>query len=82
LDYCIFSDEIGYAKPSPKVFEVLFQETGCAPDSIVHVGDNMQADYEGAQKNSMHSILYDPSAKADASVISVRRLSEISVLLK
>ncbi len=50
FDFCIFSDEIGLSKPSPGFFEKVFEPTGLEKWEVLHVGDNLKADYEGALK--------------------------------
>jgi len=50
----LYSDEMGHSKPSPKVFELLFQQVQqiktITKQEVLHVGDNPIADVEGSQK--------------------------------
>lgn len=50
----LYSDEMGHSKPSPKVFESLFQQAQqiktITKQEVLHVGDNPLADVEGSQK--------------------------------
>ena len=50
----IFSDEVGVSKPNIKIFEYLYENTQkikqLEKSKIIHVGDNIKADYEGALK--------------------------------
>jgi len=46
--FCIFSDEIGLSKPSTGFFEKVFEQTGLDKWEVLHVGDNLKADYEGS----------------------------------
>lgn len=50
FDFCIFSDEIGLSKPSSDFFEKVFEQTSLDKLEVLHVGDNLKADYEGALK--------------------------------
>jgi putative hydrolase of the HAD superfamily len=43
------SDEIGFAKPDPRIFHAAAKGLGVAPGALVHVGDSQSADIEGAQ---------------------------------
>ena len=52
-----FSDEIGFSKPSSQIFGRLITESGVDPVNILHVGDNLQADYFGARKAGINSVL-------------------------
>ena len=42
-----FSDEIGYAKPMPIVFETIAKELDIKMDQIVHIGDREEKDIAG-----------------------------------
>jgi putative hydrolase of the HAD superfamily len=51
FDHILFSADIGFRKPSPKIFEHisnLYPEM--KPDSIIHCGDDLIADISGALK--------------------------------
>lgn len=63
FSFQLYSDEIGYAKPSPKAFNVLTENAfsihskKLSKQDIVHIGDNEKADYEGAMNAGIQSIL-------------------------
>lgn len=59
VDYEIYSDELGFAKPDPRIFGALAELSGATPDSIVHVGDNAVTDKRGAESFGFGAILYD-----------------------
>ncbi|MBY0487863.1 MAG: HAD family hydrolase [Flavobacteriaceae bacterium] len=48
----IYSDEVGYSKPNPKMFQLVFDNISVLKNikkqEIIHVGDNQNADYNGA----------------------------------
>lgn len=49
FDFKIYSDECGFSKPNSKIFELLHQKIPhIQKNEVLHVGDNKQADYEGA----------------------------------
>ena len=50
FDFCIFSDEIGASKPSTGFFDKVFEQIVAEKEEVLHVGDNLKADYEGALK--------------------------------
>jgi putative hydrolase of the HAD superfamily len=41
--------EAGVLKPDPRIFDQLLRRAGLAPDEVVHVGDDQEADVEGAR---------------------------------
>lgn len=51
-----FSNEVGYAKPDPAIYRAVQQEAGYQPQQITHIGDNYQADVEGARAAGMHAV--------------------------
>jgi putative hydrolase of the HAD superfamily len=53
----VFSDEVGCAKPDPRVFEAVLRETGCAPRELVHVGDREEKDIAGPHAVGARAIL-------------------------
>jgi len=48
FEFCIFSDEIGLSKPSVGFFDKVFEQISLEKQEVLHVGDNLKADYEGA----------------------------------
>jgi putative hydrolase of the HAD superfamily len=48
LDSVTYSQEIGAAKPDPRLFRLALDRAGCAPEEAVHVGDSWEQDYLGA----------------------------------
>jgi putative hydrolase of the HAD superfamily len=48
FSFMIFSDEVGVSKPSPAFFGHISREAGIPEAQILHVGDNLKADYHGA----------------------------------
>jgi putative hydrolase of the HAD superfamily len=80
----VFSDEIGCAKPDPRVFEAVLHETGCTPGELVHVGDREEKDVAGAHAVGARAILVPivkdrggPETKADAICLNYRELPAI-----
>lgn len=45
----ICSRDLGVRKPSPRIFRHVLSELGVEPEEAVHVGDNIEADMEGAE---------------------------------
>lgn len=56
FDSLTFSDEIGYAKPSDRVFQHSLDALGIPPEAAVHVGDDRAADVGGALKAGLRAI--------------------------
>lgn len=45
----VFSDEAGWAKPNPKIFNAAWEDLGIAPRETVHIGDRANRDVAGAR---------------------------------
>lgn len=60
LDSIIISSEIGFAKPSAKLFEAALERHQLAPAEALHVGDSEQLDVVGAISAGMTAVLLKP----------------------
>ena len=60
----VFSNEFGWAKPSPSIFHHTLEALGgIQPSAALHVGDLEELDVEGARRAGVHSALYAPDAR-------------------
>ncbi|MEW6744971.1 MAG: HAD family hydrolase [Planctomycetota bacterium] len=59
LDQLVFSCDVGHAKPESEIFRIALERVGAAPHEAVMIGDNDEADIEGAQAVGMHTIHVD-----------------------
>ncbi|RAJ08277.1 putative hydrolase of the HAD superfamily [Chitinophaga skermanii] len=61
LSFQLYSDEIGYAKPAGKAFDLVYQHANSIrpidKSSILHIGDNPTADYHGAINFGFNALL-------------------------
>lgn len=48
LDAIAISESVGWRKPRRQIFEALVGDLGLAPEEVLHVGDNLEADVGGA----------------------------------
>lgn len=58
FDHTAFSDEVGHAKPSPRIFEAACRGLGVTPAELVHVGDRETHDVLGARRAGATAILF------------------------
>jgi putative hydrolase of the HAD superfamily len=74
----VISSEVGWRKPAPQFYQALCQEVGLAAEKILHVGDDLANDYEGAQAVGMRAVLFDPENKAGSTAaLRIRRLDDL-----
>jgi HAD superfamily hydrolase (TIGR01509 family) len=57
FEVTLFSSEVGWRKPSPQVFAELLQRLGLPGSAAWFVGDEWEADIEGARAAGMRAIL-------------------------
>jgi 5'-nucleotidase len=53
FDVIVVSDEIGWRKPRPEIFEAALERLGVAPREALFVGDRADIDVVGAQRMGM-----------------------------
>ena len=56
-DQAIFSDEVLVAKPNKKIFECLLSR-GFLLKQVLHIGDSIKADFEGAKGCGMEAVIF------------------------
>lgn len=60
FDFVVTSVNAGNEKPEPQIFHMALKKGRVAPVDAVHVGDDWDADFQGAMKIGMYGILFDP----------------------
>jgi FMN hydrolase / 5-amino-6-(5-phospho-D-ribitylamino)uracil phosphatase len=46
----------GASKPDPAFFHLACRELGCAPEEVVHLGDDIELDVRGARAAGLHAV--------------------------
>ena len=59
----IFSCDVGYSKPDPKIYDIVIEKSGLQPGQLLMIGDSVRADYEGALSCGIKAILKDKDLK-------------------
>jgi HAD superfamily hydrolase (TIGR01662 family) len=62
FDAIIVSADVGWRKPSPKIFKKALQTMRISASETVYVDDELDHDVEGAMKVGMHTILLERSS--------------------
>ena len=57
----LFSDETGYYKPKPIMFERALKKLKCKPQNAIHIGDRLETDIKGANACNMFTIWLNDS---------------------
>lgn len=87
VDEVILSEEVGYNKPNPRIFEVALERMGFAVDEAVMIGDSWSSDIRGAAAVGMDSVWYNryvlvmPEEEGVRPLHIVEHLDEIKQIL-
>jgi HAD superfamily hydrolase (TIGR01662 family) len=85
LDAAVFSAEVRWRKPSPRMFEAALTSLGATAATTLFVGDRLREDVSGARAAGMRALLIDRCAtSAPSSGVGPRadRLSEPDAVIR
>lgn len=57
--FIVASARVGFEKPHAEIFRFALDKAGVAPDEVIHVGDHVDADVEGARSVGIMPVLID-----------------------
>ncbi|KMZ53786.1 HAD family hydrolase [Dorea sp. D27] len=79
----IISSDVARAyKPHRAVFEKALEVSGCRADEVLHIGDSISSDVEGARAAGIRPVLIDRDGiKAAEGALTVKSLPEVLALL-
>ncbi|MBA1337119.1 MAG: hypothetical protein HPY66_3555 [Firmicutes bacterium] len=83
FDITVFSNEVGIAKPNPKIFELVAQKIVVKPENVLHVGDDPRTDIHGAVQAGFKTAWFNPNgiAKQVCCDIELGCLEELTEIL-
>jgi HAD superfamily hydrolase (TIGR01549 family) len=86
LDLLIVSEEVGVAKPDPKIFQIALEQLGLAPSQALYVGDSLEFDLPGAAAAQLPFIWMNPRRETlpgelPQPLATIDRLTELLPLL-
>jgi putative hydrolase of the HAD superfamily len=70
-------NEMGHEKPTRDFFKSIFKKLSLAPHEIVLIGDDIEKDFNGARRNGIYGILFDPDDKNAGAELRIKDLLEI-----
>jgi putative hydrolase of the HAD superfamily len=80
FEIIVVSCEIGFAKPSPVIFEYAAEKLGIVPEHIMHVGDSVHEDVAGAKAAGVQGLLIDRD-KAVVDAVQISSLRQLEIFL-
>jgi putative hydrolase of the HAD superfamily len=63
FDFIAASSRIGFEKPHPRIFEWALEQAKADPAAVIHVGDHVDADIEGARSVGIAGVLIDRAGR-------------------
>lgn len=82
----LFSDETGFYKPSPIMFETALKYLNCEPQNAIHVGDILETDIKGAKESNMLTIWINDSFSSQSRKIQpdfeIQQISEVIKIIR
>ena len=78
FDLAIRADEVGVAKPDRRIFDLTWTRIGCTPDQVVHIGDSLENDVQGALNANVLPIWFNPDK--DQNKMGVREITQLADL--
>ncbi len=82
LDFQVVSAEVGYKKPAVQIFEKAVELAGCKKEELVHVGDHLDTDYQGALRAEITAVLLDRGKKSKVVGPVISSLEQLPELLQ
>ncbi|VDK66376.1 unnamed protein product [Cylicostephanus goldi] len=80
FDMVVASGEVGVEKPNPDIFELVLQRYHLHDASqMLHIGDNVQKDFQAARQFGASALLFDPLS-VNAEVSSADKITSFSEL--
>jgi putative hydrolase of the HAD superfamily len=80
LQFAVFAQDCGVEKPDAGIFEIALEKAGCSADELLHVGDSIDDDIEGALGAGIR-VIWLNRTNAEKSA-EHKELPEISSLLE
>jgi len=78
FDVTVGVDDMGTSKPEKKMFLYALEKLTVAPNEALFVGDNLEADYKGAEEAGLKPLLIDRDNKVYGNFRKIRNLEEVA----
>ena len=85
FSHIVLSEEVGYQKPNPRIFEEALRMNGLQAEDVVMIGDSWSSDIQGAINAGVDQIWIrkskDPLPEGQSATYLVQSLSEVMEIL-
>ena len=77
FDIIVGVDTIKKVKPNPDIFKYAIDKLNVRSEETIFVGDNVEADYKGAENAGMHALLIDRTETKQIDLSTIKNLKEL-----
>lgn len=85
FDFAVYAQDVGIEKPDPRTFQIAAQRAGCGLEQLLHVGDSLVTDVEGAQAVGVRAVWLNRNGASNDTGIEpddqIASLTELPALL-
>jgi len=81
FDHMTFSNEVLIRKPKKEIFQHTLKQMHATPRNSMHIGDDLEADYEGAKAVGMKAVLLDRENEQAPDEDRIKALSDLLEIL-
>jgi putative hydrolase of the HAD superfamily len=83
FDHIVISENIGHQKPAKEIFEHALLINNCQPSDVLMIGDNIEADIQGAVNAGIDSVFFNPVNLKDTvgATYEIQNLLELKNIL-
>ncbi len=82
FDFAVVSEIEGYSKPHPHLYRRALELAGVPANQVIHVGDKLREDVEGAASVGIRAVLLDRSARStDQYEPRIQTLTDLPAIL-
>jgi putative hydrolase of the HAD superfamily len=83
--FVVFLQDVGFEKPDKRIFQAACRQAGCKPEELMHVGDSLESDVQGANGIGALSVWLNRSGKRRQIGIEpdleIESLAELAIIL-
>jgi len=83
FQFVVFSQDYGIEKPNKYLFEITMKEANCTSNQILHIGDSLETDIQGANNAGIRNVWLNRESKKNTLGVKVDyEITSLSELLK
>ena len=85
FDFAVYAQDIGIEKPDLRTFQIAARRAGCSLDQLLHVGDSLESDVEGAKAVGVRTVWLNRGGVPNESSIQpdheIKSLAELPAVI-